>query len=77
MVKLELAASFLHAVGMELYFNDHVPALGRELVDIIKVWLPDPILDMPMKTRLNHTLVSAYQWLVDALLVPAPRRLRF
>ena len=53
-VKLELAASVLLAAAMELCFNDRVPVLGCELIEMVKVWLPYCLMDMPMRPRLGQ-----------------------
>ena len=67
-MKLELSASVLHAAAMELCLNDRVPVRGCELIEMVKVWLPSCLMDMPMRPRFGQSLASAHAWLVDAVL---------
>ena len=74
-IKLEPAANVEHTVALELHFNDRVPLFGQELIETSMVWAPGALKDMPMREQLGSTLAPAHAWMVDATLVPGPKRL--
>ena len=72
-VRVELAASILHAAAMELRRNDRVPLVGDKLLELVRQEIPASLLGLDMREALSMRVGDALQWLVDAQQVPERR----